>query len=369
MSNGMMFQETAFDGSPLTVALAQLRNKYEVLYETTQSKGTGETHPLLSPNDEFADFEIWDKGNLVLVPKKKGMLETEYIRQALQNGLKLEDKLGVNPFKYGQVGGTDIHTGLNTADEDNFWGKYANEEPRAGRATEKALDFPSGFMMAWQLGASGYAGVWATSNTREAIWDAMKRRETYATTGSRMTVRFFGGYDYTDADVEAANMAEIGYAKGVPMGGDLNAKGDQAPKFMIHALKDPENANLDRVQVIKGWLDANGQTHEKIYNVAWGDQDKRQLDSKGKLPEVGNTVNLEDATWDDTIGAAALKTVWTDPDFNSAQNAFYYVRVIQIPTPRWTLYDQVRFNVNLGADIPLTLQERAFTSPIWYHAK
>ncbi|WP_274474784.1 DUF3604 domain-containing protein [Mangrovimonas aestuarii] len=366
LSNGLMFQETAFDGSPLTPELAALRNKYEVLYETTQGKGTSESHPLLSPNDEFADFELWDKGNLVMVPKKQSMIKTEYIREALKNGLKLEEKVGVNPFKYGLVGGTDTHTGMSAAEEDNFWGKYANEEPSPERTEEKALDFPSGFIMAWKLGASGYTGVWATSNTREALWDAMKRRETYASTGPRMTVRFFAGYGYSEDDLNANNMAEIGYQKGVPMGGDLKANQEATPNFMIYARKDAEGANLDRVQVVKGWLDADGKTHEKIYNVVWGDQDKRQISADGKLPDVGNTVNLEDATWSNTIGAEELKTVWTDPDFDPSLKAFYYLRVLEIPTPRWTAYDAVRFNLELEEEVTTTLQERAYTSPIWY---
>ena len=367
LSNGLMFQETAFDGSPLTAELARLRNKYEVLYEVTQGKGTSETHPLLSPNDEFADFEIWDKGNLVMVPKEDKMIKTEYAREALKTGLRIEKDLGVNPFKYGLVGGTDSHTGLSTAEEDNWWGKYANEEPSPERSEEKALDFPSGFIMAWKLGASGYTGVWATSNTREALWDAMKRRETYASTGPRMTVRFFGGFDYVEADLD--DLAETGYKKGVPMGGDLNATDAKAPVFMIHALKDPENANLDRVQVVKGWLDNEGKTHEKVYNVAWSNKDERNLGADGKIPEVGNTVNIEEATWTDSIGAKELKTVWKDPDFDPALKSFYYLRVLQIPTPRWTAYDAKRFDLEMEDDVTMVIQERAYTSPIWYHPK
>jgi len=303
LSNGLMFQETNLDGSKMTPELAKLRNKYEVLYEVTQCKGTSETHPLLSPNDEFADFEIWDKGNLVLKPKKPGMLKTEYIRQALSTGLKLETQLGVNPFKYGMAGGTDSHSGLSTADDNNYWGKYSNEEPSKERSFEKALEFPSGSMMAWKLGASGYTAVWATSNTRAALWDAMKRRETYGSTGPRMKVRFFGGYGYTKQDLTARNMPQVGYKKGVPMGGDIKGKAGQNPNFMIYAWKDPQDANLDRVQVVKGWLDAKGNTHEKVYNVVWSDMNKRPMSANGKIPPVGNTVNLKDATWKDTIGA------------------------------------------------------------------
>ena len=369
LSNGLMFQETAFDGSKLTPELAKLRNQYEVLYEVTQCKGTSETHPLLSPNDEFADFELWDKGNLVMVPKKNAMLKTEYIRQALGTGLKLETQLGVNPFKYGIAGGTDAHTGLSTSDDNNYWGKYSNEEPGEERSHEKALEFPSGSIMAWKLGASGYTAVWATANTREALWDAMKRRETYASTGPRMKVRFFGGYGYTESDLKGSNMPEVGYSKGVPMGGDIAGKAGQVPNFMIYAWKDPQDANLDRVQVIKGWLDEKGNTHEKIYNVVWSDMDKRPMSANGKIPPVGNTVNLEDATWKDNIGAQELKAVWTDPDFNPSVKAFYYLRVLQIPTPRWTAYDAVKFKFKQEKDVWMIHQERAYTSPIWYNPK
>ena len=369
LSNGLMFQETAFDGSKLTPELAKLRNKYEVLYEVTQCKGTSETHPLLSPNDEFADFEIWDKGNLVMVPKKPAMLKTEYIRQALGTGLKLETQLGVNPFKYGMAGGTDAHTGLSAADDNNWWGKFANEEPGKERSFEYAMEFPSGSIMAWKLGASGYTGVWATSNTRAALWDAMKRRETYASTGPRIKVRFFGGYGYTNADLNASNMPEVGYKKGVPMGGDIKGKAGQAPNFMICAWKDPEDGNLDRVQVIKGWLDAKGNTHEKVYNVVWSDPNKRPIGANGKIPAVGNTVDLATATWKDNIGAQILKTVWKDPDFDPSLKAFYYLRVLQIPTPRWTAYDAVRFKFKQAKDVWMIAQERAYTSPIWYSPK
>ncbi|WP_157514530.1 DUF3604 domain-containing protein [Mangrovimonas sp. TPBH4] len=368
LSNGLMFKNTAFDGSPLTKELATLRNKYEVLYEITQGKGTSETHPILSPNDEFANFELWDKGNLVMVPKTKEMLQTEYARKALKDGLKLESELGVNPFKYGFVSGTDSHTALTTAEENNYWGKYASSEPSAERWSEKALDFPSGFVRGWQLGASGYTGVWATSNTREALWDAMKRKETYASTGPRMTVRFFGGFNYTDADIADANSVQIGYDKGVPMGGDLKtAPEGKAPTFLIHAVKDPTSGNLDRIQVVKGWLDASGNTHEKVYNVVWGDADKRSLDAKGNLPPVGNTVDVKNVSWENTIGATELKTFWQDPDFNPTLKAFYYVRVIEIPTPRWTTFDMKNYNLTMTDDVPRTIQERAYTSPIWYN--
>jgi hypothetical protein len=370
LSNGLMFAQTTLSGKPLTKEYATERQKWEVLYEVTQGKGTSETHPSLSPTDEFANFEIWDKGNLVLQPKKPGDIGMEYIREGLKSGLKLEQELGVNPFKYGIVAGTDAHTGLTGIEEDNYWGKYKTEEPGPDRWNKNALSFNGRVVKGWELGATGWTGVWATANTREAIWDAMKRKETYGTTGPRMTVRFFGGYDFSAADLGNANWAEVAYGKGVPMGGDLAAApAGRAPSFLVMAVKDPIGANLDRVQIIKGWVDANGNKQEKIYDVVWGDADKRKPDAKGKLPVVGNTVNLETATVDNSIGDPELNTVWSDPDFNAALPAFYYVRVLEIPTPRWTAYDVVRFNVKMSKEVPMILQERAYTSPIWYTPK
>ncbi len=370
LSNGLMFAHTTLSGKPLTKEYATERQKWEVLYEVTQMKGTSETHPSLSPTDEFANFELWDKGNLVIQPKKPGDMKTEYIREALKDGLKFEQELGVNPFKYGIVGATDAHNGIASAEEDNFWSKFKAEEPSPDRWDKNAMAFNGRVIKGWEIGATGYTAVWATSNTREAIWDAMQRKETYGTTGPRMTVRFFGGYDFTEADLSKTNWAELAYNKGVPMGGDLTATpADKAPSFIVMATKDPIGANLDRVQIIKGWIDAKGNKQEKIYDVAWGDADKRKPDAKGKLPAVGNTVNLETATVDNSIGDPELTTVWTDPDFNAALPAFYYVRVLEIPTPRWTAYDVVRFKVKMTKNVPMTLQERAYTSPIWYTPK
>ena len=370
MSNGLMFAQTTLSGKPLTKEYALERQKWEVLYEVTQVKGTGETHPSLSPTDEFADFEIWDRGNLILQPKKPGDIKGEYIREGLKSGLKLEQELGVNPYKYGLVGGTDDHTGITSAEEDNFYGKFKSSEPRKDRAEENAISFDGRTIKGWELGAAGWTGVWATANTREAIWDAMKRKETYASTGPRMTVRFFGGYDYSAADLGKPNWAEAAYGKGVPMGGDLTASSaGKAPSFVVMAIKDPMGANLDRVQIIKGWVDAKGNKQEKVYDVVWGDADKRKPNAKGKLPAVGNTVNLETATVDNSIGDPELSTVWTDPDFNAALPAFYYVRVLEIPTPRWTLFDAVKYKIKLGKEVPMILQERVYTSPIWYTPK
>ena len=370
LSNGHMFPIVEDFGKKIDRAYAEERMKREPLYEVTQMKGDGEAHPFLSPNDEFANFETWDKGNLDgSAAKSKDMLQFEYARSAYKSGLLLEQKLGANPYKFGMIGSTDSHTGLATAEEENFFGKVAPQEPSPERMMKPFFDNPETGVkiMDWEVSSSGYAAVWATENTREAIFDAMARRETYATTGSRMIVRFFGGYDFEEADAHNRLPAQIGYTKGVPMGGDLSAAPQgKAPTFLVAALKDPIGANLDRIQIIKGWLDAKGDTHEKVYDVVWGDADKRQPDQNGKLPSVGNTVDVENATWTNTIGDPELITVWTDPDFDSNQRAFYYARVLEIPTPRWTAYDAKRFGVEPLEGTTMTLQERAYTSPIWY---
>jgi hypothetical protein len=357
----------SFTGKRIDRAYAEARMRWEPLYEATQIKGDGETHPFLSPNDEFANFERWDKGNLDLtVAKKPGMLEFEYARSALKNGLKMEAELGVNPYKFGLVGSTDAHTALAAVEEDNFFGKTASSEPSPERATHPFMKSPTGaVIMGWEQTASGYAAVWATENTRAALFDAMRRRETYATTGPRMVVRFFGGFDFEARDARDRMPAKIGYTRGVPMGGDLPAApAGKAPTFLVAALKDPIGANLDRYQIVKGWLDAKGQTHEKVYDVAWSGDRKPGAD--GKLPPVGSTVDVGNATWTNTIGAAELMAVWKDPDFDRSQRAFYYGRVIEIPTPRWTAYDAKYFGIELPKNVPMTTTERAYTSPIWY---
>lgn len=367
LSNGRMFSLRTFNDRKLTAAWAAARAKWEPLYEITQGKGTSEAHPTLSPTDEFAAFEIWDKGNLRVIPKKPGMIETEYARDALKNGLTLEGELGSNPFKFGIVGGTDAHTGISTPGESNFFGKFPSSEPAPERWSEDAFNFGGRVIKGWELGASGMAVVWATENTREAIWDAMKRKETYGTTGSRIVVRFFGGFDFTPDDADSHDPGAIGYAKGVPMGGDLQRGPEgKAPSFLVAAMKDSLSGNLDRIQVIKGWVDAKGKTRENIYDVVWSDADRRKPDADGKLPPVGNTVNADTATWSNTIGDPDLLTVWTDPDFDPSLSAFYYARVIEIPTPRWTTYDAVKFGVKVGPEVPVSIQERAYTSPIWY---
>ena len=367
LSNGRMFPIIeSFTGKPIDREYAETRAKWERLYEATQIKGDGETHPYLSPNDEFANFERWDKGNLDLSElKKPEMLEYEYARSALKLGLKLESELGVNPYKFGMIGSTDAHTGLAAVEEDNFFGKTSSSEPSPDRANHPFVKTEKAVIMGWETTASGYAAVWASENTREAIFDAMQRRETYATTGPRMLVRFFGGYDFTPADANTRSPAVIGYTKGVPMGGDLEAApAGKVPSFLVAALKDPIGANLDRYQIVKGWVDAKGEMQEKVYDVAWSGDRKPGAD--GKVPSVGSTVDVANATWTNTIGAPELIAVWTDPDFDPTQRAFYYGRVLEIPTPRWTAYDAKYFNVKMGPEVPMQMQERAYTSPIWY---
>ncbi len=371
LSNGRMFTVETFAGKPLTKELAALRAQYEPLIEATQIKGDGEAHPMLSPNDEFADYETWDKSNLDgTEAKTPDMLQWEYAREALKTGLRLEKELGVNPYKFGMIGSTDSHTSFAAVEEENFFGKHSGVEPEPHRWEHIVIRAPDPkfTVKGWQQAASGYAGVWANENTREALFDAMKRKETYATTGPRMTVRFFGGWDFTDADTQTRLPANAGYAKGVPMGGDLSkAPSGKSPSFLVAALKDPYSGNLDRIQIVKGWLDKDGKTQEKVYDVVWGGDRERRAD--GKLPPVGNTVDVESATWSNTIGAPELIAAWTDPDFDPDQSAFYYARVIEIPTPRWTAYEAKRFDVEMSDDVPMTTQERAYTSPIWYAPK
>ena len=366
LSNGRMFPIIEPGGKAIDREYAQTRAEWERLYEATQIKGDGETHPFLSPNDEFANFERWDKGNLDLtVAKKPEMLEFEYARSALKNGLKLEQELGVNPYKFGMVGSTDAHTGLAAVEEDNFFGKTSSSEPSADRASHPFVKTEKAVIMGWEQTSSGYAAVWATENTREAIFDAMARRETYATTGPRMLVRLFGGWDFVAADANTRSPAVIGYTRGVPMGGDLGpASEGKAPTFLVAALKDPIGANLDRYQIVKGWLDAAGALHEQVYDVAWSGD--RKPDAAGKVPPVGDTVDVANATWTNTIGAPELITVWKDPSFDPAQRAFYYGRVLEIPTPRWTAYDAKYFGITMPPEVRMSMQERAYTSPIWY---
>lgn len=370
VSNGLMFAEKTLSGKQIGKAYAQERMRWEPLIEVTQIKGDGETHPFLSPEDEFADFETWDKANLYgYAAKKNEMLQYEYGRSALKLGLKLENNTGANPFKFGMVGSTDSHTSLATTREENYFGKFVKTEPSPTRYEHELIRSdvdPKLTVYAPEEVASGLAAVWARENTRESIFDAMKRKEVYATTGTRIIVRVFAGWDFKADELESPDFADRGYARGVPMGGDLsNVPSGKSPKFMIRAIRDIDGANLDRVQIIKGWLDSKGKTHEKIYDVAVSDGRKIGMDGRCKTP-VGSTVDVANATYTNTIGDPLLTAYWVDPDFNPNERAFYYIRVIEIPTPRWTAYDAKRFGVKMPAEVPMTVQDRAYTSPIWY---
>lgn len=370
LSNGIMFalNDTFRDGEAFDREYLEARARWERLVEINQTKGTSEAHPLLSPKDEFADYELWDWGNLDLsAAKTPEMLPQEYVREVLKSGLKFNAEQGTNPFQLGVVGGSDIHTGLTTQDDDNFFGAFTWMEPNETRAANEAKankNLDIGYK-GWQYVTPGPTAVWARSNTRAGIFDAMERREVYATTGPRITVRFFGG-DFSAEDLKQRDLARTGYSGGVPMGGNLTDR-TGAPSFLVSAMRDPIGANLDRVQIIKGWVDAGGDTYERVYDVVWAGD--RQPGDDGKLPPVGNTVDLSVPSWTNDIGKADLATVWTDPEFDPAQHAFYYARVIEIPTPRWTAYDAVRFGIDLPSDIKTITQERAYTSPIWYSPK
>jgi hypothetical protein len=371
LSNGLMFPVDAqYTGRKLDKLYVSQRAKWEPMYEITQIKGDGEAHPLLSPADEFADYETWDFGNIVpgnmVIAKEDNMLAREYAREALKNGMMLEKKFGTNPYKMGFVGATDSHTALATAEEDNFFGKHSGYEPDPNRMNHMFMKSTRSTMMSWGQVAAGFGAVWAKDNTREAIFDAMERKEVYATTGSRIRVRFFGGWEYTETDLKSREPAFSGYQKGVPMGGDLKkAPSAKKPNFMVYALRDAIGGNLDRIQIIKGWLDENGKTHERVYDVAVSDG--RMIDSEGRCKTpVGNTVDAKTASFTNTIGASELAAIWTDPDFDADENAFYYARVIEIPTPRWTTIDAFRFGIDIPEGAPVSTQERAYTSPIWY---
>lgn len=363
-SNGAMFAARNFRGAPLTPEYAQERVRWEPLVEVTQIKGDGEAHPFLSPDDPFADFETWDQGNfsMNIVPKENWMLKHEYARGALKLGLELERQLGSNPFKFGMLGSSDTHTTLAAIEEDNFIGKFSSDEPAPGRST-RGLN-PS--RPASSYAAAGYMAVWARENTRESLFDAMLRREVYATTGPRIRVRFFGGWNFDSQDHLRPDYAAIGYRSGVPMGGDLLPGEENAsPKFLIVAGKDPRGANLERIQVVKGWLDRDGAAREKVYDVALSGG--REPDPDGSIaPALGTTVNVANATYLNSVGEPQLGAVWQDPDFDPASSAFYYVRVLEIATPRWTTYDAARFSETLPGNVPAEIRERAYTSPIWY---
>lgn len=366
LSNGLMFEMTQPGGGAMTAAYARRRLAHEPLVEITQIKGDSEAHPFLSPNDEFAGYGVagWELGDLAMAERKNpSMFAGEYVREALKRGLALQAKTGVNPYKFGVIGSTDSHTALSTADENNWFGKHTGVEPSAHRATDAQNLGRSGGRVGWNYLSSGYAGVWARANTRSEIFDAMVRKEVYATTGPRMTVRVFGGWDFVPPDLEG-DWVRIGYSRGVPMGGTLKP-GSGVPSFIVSALKDPIGANLDRVQVVKGWVDKAGATHEKVFDIAWSDTARRRP-VNGKVPAVGDTVDVAKASYTNAIGAPELTTVWRDPEFVPGVKAFYYVRVIEIPTPTWVAFDALRYKLKLPPEAPMKGQERAYTSPIWY---
>jgi hypothetical protein len=371
LSNGLMYTAETFDHQPIDRAYAETRIAHEPDMEVTQVKGDGETHPFLSPNDEFANFErYWDVGNLgfPVTPKQNGMLQYEYARSAFKLGLKLEAELGVNPYQFGMLGASDQHTGVFSFTDDNYLGQFPFSEPSATRWNIPELKFADGTAAtsSWMEQAAGISGVWTRENTREAVWDALKRKEVYATSGDRIIVRVFGGWDFVPADLQRSDFAKHGYDGGVPMGGDLSkAPAGKGPAFLVRAIRDPDGPNLDRIQMIKGWLGKDGQTNERIYDLAVSDGRTIGPDGRCMTP-VGSTVDVADASYTNTIGAPFLTAYWKDPEFDPAQHAFYYVRVIQIPTPRWTAYDQKRFGIKMADIVPMATQRRAYTSPIWY---
>ncbi|MBY0399280.1 DUF3604 domain-containing protein [Myxococcota bacterium] len=369
LSNGRMFALETSAGKAFDRGYAETRARWEPVVEVTQIKGDGEAHPLLSPDDELADFETWDKGNLNVgrtLPKEPWMLRFEYAREALKLGLDLHAKLGINPFRFGMIGSTDAHTSLATGAENNFWGKAVGVEPGRPRTEMpflKSATDPSLDIMAWQQVAAGYAAVWAKENTRAAIFDALMRREVYATSGPRIQVRFFGGFDFEGGDATRSDVVAIGYRRGVPMGSELPqpkaqpatqpARGQKAPRFLVLATKDPIGANLERAQIVKGWRDRKGELHEQVYDVE-------------VAAKTGSTIDYAHATYTNTVGEAELGVVWEDPDFDPKEQAFYYARIVEIPTPRWNVYDEVRLGTKVTDKAPKAVQDRAYTSPIWF---
>lgn len=357
MSAGLMFETTDSEGRAITADYASRRMRWEPVIEVTQYKGTSETHPILSPNDEFAGFEIRSK---LLIGDEQPGEPGSYARSALLTGLDIGKKTGANPYKFGMIGSSDSHTGLVAVEESNFYGKTLIDPLPEDRVEKKGI-FP-----AWELSSSGLAGVWAEENTRASIAAAFKRKEVYATTGPRITLRVFGGFNFKDRHANARDIAVVGYKRGVPMGGDItNAPKKKSPALLIYAVKDPEGANLDRIQVVKGWIDETGEKQEKVFNAAWAGD--RSLSEDGKLPAITSTIELETASYKNTVGAESLSTVWRDPEFDPALPAFYYVRVLEIPTPRHQVYDAVAMELDPASfDYPTSIQERAYSSPIWY---
>ncbi|MBW2224411.1 MAG: DUF3604 domain-containing protein [Deltaproteobacteria bacterium] len=365
ISGGLMFNDVDSEGRPITAEYARTRMKWEPVIEVTQIKGDSETDPILSPTDEFADFAPFK--HMIDSESLKSGAEPQpapgdFARAALGRGLQIEAKVGANPYKFGMIGSTDSHTGMASAEENNFHGKTAFDSTPANEFN--TFLGIKGFGA--DMSAAGLAGVWAEANNRDALFEAFQRKEVYASTGPRIRVRFFGGWSFADDDAAKKNIAQIGYGSGVPMGGDLTqAPEGKAPRFLIYAIKGPRGANLDRVQIVKGWLREDGKTEEKVYNVAWSDD--RRLDADGSLTRVGSTVDLTTGRYTNEIGDAQLSVVWQDPDFDPAARAFYYLRVLEIPTPRHTLYDAIALGMDpKETGHPSTIQERAYSSPIWY---
>jgi Protein of unknown function (DUF3604) len=363
ISKGYMYAETSLRGEPITAEYARTRMRWEPISEVTQFKGDSETHPALSPDDQFADFETYthyiQQGQSEYVPGK-----ADFMRPALKTGLSLEQKTGVNPYQFGVIGSTDSHSGLASAEEDNFWGKFARDSTPENKRSDDSIG--GSRATGWSMQGGGLAAAWTRDNTRDEIYAAFQRKETYATTGTRIKVRIFAGWGFVEEDLAATDFAARGYAGGVPMGGSLQAQENAgAPVLIIRAERGATNANLDRVQVIKGWIDSAGEQQERIYNVAWSGE--RTLAADGSLAAVGNTVDLSTGIYTNTIGAPELSTRWQDPDFDATQRAFYYVRVLEIPTPRHSLLDAIALERERHPEEgPATIQERAYTSPVWY---
>ena len=363
VSNGLMYAPTTSNGKYINKQWAERSNRNTPATEIIQTKGSSETHPALSPNDEFAGFETHYK-HLLGSGGVVSRINNGYVRRALTDGQGFQEMIGANPFKYGIVAGADSHDAFSDNEEFNYTGVHGNTDNtpkiRLTSGTTVAGEPPIHF------GTPGATAVWAPENTRTAIYDAIKNKETYGTSGPLIRVRFFGGWNYDNDLHKDKGFVKKAYKDGVPMGGDLKKKPakSKAPIFAVWAQKDPESGNLDRVQIIKGWY-KNGHPWEKVYDVAWSDN--RQMDKKtGKLPPVGNTVDIKNASYTNDIGDTQLSATWTDPDFEPTQHAVYYARVIEIPTPRWTTYDAKALGVEPPEGVPATIQERAWTSPIWY---
>lgn len=364
ISKGYMFAETTVKGKAISADYAKRRIKYEPVVEITQIKGDSEAHPKFSPNDEFADFETYHYFLQSTKPDMSRVKAHDYARGALAQGLKIEQSVGTNPYKFGMIGSTDAHTSVSSAEENNFWGKMAIDSIPVNKIGGGKGGIPSA--SGWDMSASGLAAVWAKDNTREEIFAAFKRKEVYATTGPRIALRVFGAWNFEGLDARGDNIAQVGYAQGTPMGGDLSVSpsAEAAPEFIVQAVRDPVGANLDRVQMVKGWLDPQGEAHERVYNLAWSGE--RSLDSDGRIAPVGDTVDRKTGEVDNRIGAPELVATWQDPDFKPEQRAFYYVRVLQIPTARHSYLDALALGVEHPEHLSEVIQERAYSSPIWY---